>query len=41
MIGSSFATGSKVPTPTLPQKLGDKGAISLDVCISKRWLSGS
>ena len=31
-----FATWNKVPTSNLPQKLGDKGGISLDVSRSLR-----
>ena len=31
-------THTSKSTPTLTQRLGDRGAMSLDVYISKRWL---
>ena len=41
MTAGSFTTWSKAPIKIrLPQKLGNRGAVSLDVYISKEWLPG-
>ena len=41
MTAGSFTTRSKAPIKIrLPQKLGNRGAVSLDVYILKEWLPG-